>query len=137
NLATADSNETPPDTDTATVPLVFAPSLNVTKSVSSITDGSDFGASGPADSVADVIHYNITVQNTGNVTLTGLTVTDNVEAQGATNATAVLNGAGHNTGDTNSNDAFDPGETWNFTAAYPLTPAALHGKGSAAKHSVT
>ena len=43
------------------------PALNVVKSVTSV---------GPYDTVGDVITYAITVTNTGNVTLTGVTVTD-------------------------------------------------------------
>ena len=34
------------------------------------------GTGGTADSAGDVINYTIAVQNTGNVTLTGVTVTD-------------------------------------------------------------
>ena len=49
------------------------PALNIVKNVSSVTGGT---AGGAADSAGDVINYAITVQNTGNVTLTGLTVTD-------------------------------------------------------------
>ena len=67
NTATADSNQTTPVTDSESVPLTQSPALNVVKTVTS---------SGPYDSVGDVITYSITVTNTGNQTLTGVTVTD-------------------------------------------------------------
>ena len=55
------------DTDSASVPAIPAPALNVTKTVTSV---------GPYAAVGDVIAYGITVENTGNITLTGVTVTD-------------------------------------------------------------
>ena len=45
------------------------PALNITKDV-------DVTGAAPADSAGDVINYTITVANTGNTTLTGVTVTD-------------------------------------------------------------
>ena len=50
-----------------TVPIAQSPALNVVKSVTS---------TGPYESVGVVIRYSITVTNTGNQTLTGVTVTD-------------------------------------------------------------
>ena len=41
NMATADSNETGPDTADATAPVTLAPALNIIKAVSSVTDGPD------------------------------------------------------------------------------------------------
>ena len=59
NVATGDSDQTPPDTDNETVPLVRTPALNVTKDVTSVTGGT-------ANAAGDVIVYTIRVQNTGN-----------------------------------------------------------------------
>jgi uncharacterized repeat protein (TIGR01451 family) len=67
NVATADSDQTPPRTDDETVPIGQNPALNVVKSVTS---------TGPYQSVGVVITYSVTVTNTGNQTLTGVTVTD-------------------------------------------------------------
>ena len=39
NTATADSNETGPDTDDATAPVVYNPALNIVKDVSGVTGG--------------------------------------------------------------------------------------------------
>src|SRR4029077_16857639 len=67
NVATADSNETGPDTDDATVPVAQAAALNIVKDVSSVTGGT----AGAADSAGDLINYAITGQNTRNTTPTG------------------------------------------------------------------
>ena len=63
----ADSIETAPVSSAATVPVVQSPALKVTKTATS---------AGPYDSVGDVVTYSISVKNTGNLTLTGVTVTD-------------------------------------------------------------
>ena len=76
NTATATSNQTGPASASATAPLVYDPALNIVKSVSSITGGQGMNGLTGADSAGDLINYAITVQNTGNVTLTGVTVTD-------------------------------------------------------------
>ena len=54
-----------PDTDTATVTVDQTPSLNITKTADVLS----------VDGAGDVINYTITVANTGNTTLTGVTVT--------------------------------------------------------------
>jgi hypothetical protein len=54
-------------------PAPDIPALNITKDVSSVTGGTLGGA---ADNAGDVINYTITVENTGNVALTGVSVTD-------------------------------------------------------------
>ena len=66
NTATADSNQTGPDTDSAVVPITQAPALNITK----VAQASSVDAAG------DLIHYTLTVTNTGNQTLTGVEVSD-------------------------------------------------------------
>jgi uncharacterized repeat protein (TIGR01451 family) len=76
---TATATGTPPHgsdvsaTDTATVTLPAAPSLDLVKYASL-----DEAAVAPADraDAGDKTHYSFTVTNTGNVTLTGVTVTD-------------------------------------------------------------
>ena len=80
------------------------------------------------DAAGDVINYAITVQNTGNVTLTGLTVTDAVEGGGSVAATPVLAG-GFNTGDTDLDGNLDVGETWNLTASYTVLQSDLDNNG--------
>ena len=122
NVATGDTEETPEDTAVAQVPLVYNPAIEVTKTVDSIDDDDDFGGSGQADSAGDTINYLITIANTGNISLTGITVTDNVEGFGATNATYV-------SGDAGTIGVLDVGETWTFSASYVLTQADLDSAG--------
>jgi len=67
NTATADSDQTPPSDSTVTVTFTPNPALSVVKSQTS---------TGPY-TVGDTITYSIVVTNTGNITLTGVTVVDN------------------------------------------------------------
>src|SRR5262249_28399523 len=70
--ATATSNEAGPVSSSVDTPINYAPGISIAKSVTSVTDTNHAGLTDPGD----VIHYNIHVANTGDVTLTGLTVTD-------------------------------------------------------------
>ena len=73
NTSTADSDETGPVQDSEEVPVAPAPALAIDKVVQDV--GGD-GAGGSVDAAGDVITYDITVTNTGNVTLNNVTVTD-------------------------------------------------------------
>jgi uncharacterized repeat protein (TIGR01451 family) len=113
NTATADSTETGPDTDDASVPVDRSPSLNITK------DASVPG--GTADAAGELISYTITVANTGNTTLTGVTVTDPFADVGSIVRGADVSG---------DNDALlEVGETWGYTAAHTVTQAELDSNG--------
>ena len=116
NTATADSNETGPDSDDANVPVEPRPSLNITKDVTSVTGG----VAGAANSAGDVINYAISVQNTGNITLTGVNVTDP-----NANAGSLV----YVSGDTNTDGELDVGETWIYSAAHTVTQAELNNRG--------
>ncbi len=116
NTATADSDQTPPSEDKVEVPLVYAPSLNIVKDVSSITGG----VAGKADSAGDVINYAISVQNTGNISLTGVVVTDPNADAGSIHYVS---------GDTDTDGVLDVGETWNYTATHLVTQAELNTRG--------
>ena len=74
NTATADSDQTGPVTDSAAVPLGQSPALAIEKTVT----GVDADTTPPfsVDAAGDVISYSILVTNTGNQTLTGVSVTD-------------------------------------------------------------
>ena len=103
--------------ETAAAVLTVNPALNILKDVSSVTGGTG----GAADSAGDVINYAITVENTGNVTLTGVTVTDPFADAGS-----IVRGAdvlGDNDG------LLEVGETWGFTAAHTVTQAEIDTNG--------
>jgi uncharacterized repeat protein (TIGR01451 family) len=121
NTATADSDQTGADTASASVPVARNPALNITKVVTDVDSG---GASASVDEPGDVITYAITVANTGNTTLTGVTVTDTLDPT----VTPVLAGA-FNIGDTDQDNSLDVGETWSYSASYTATAADISGNG--------
>ena len=112
NMATADSNETGPDTDDATVPVAQAPALNIIKEA---VPGQT------ADAAGETLNYTITVPNTGNTTLTGVVVTDpNADAGSIVRGADVV---GDNDG------LLEVGETWGYTAAHTVTQAEIDSNG--------
>ena len=73
NVATADSDQTEPDTDTALVPVDQKPGLAIDKAILGVAGGN---GNGSVDAMTDVISYSVTVSNTGNQTLNQVTVND-------------------------------------------------------------
>ncbi len=73
NVATADSDQTGPDTDDASLPVLQAPALSIDKTITGVTGGN---GNGSVDAPNDVIGYAVTVTNTGNQTLSQVTVND-------------------------------------------------------------
>ncbi len=67
--------------------------------------------------------YTISVQNTGTVGLTGVSVTDAL-VQGASSRTPT-SGPSYSSGDGNSNSVLDAGETWVYGATYVVTQANI------------
>ena len=61
------------------MPLVYNPALAIDKAFVNVTGGTSATL---ADSVGDVFNYTVTVTNTGNVTLTGVTVVDPLDRRG-------------------------------------------------------
>jgi uncharacterized repeat protein (TIGR01451 family) len=133
NTITGDTNETPLQTASAAVAIIQAPAHTTVKSETS---------TGPY-AVGDTISYNIVVTNTGNITLTGVTVSDNSAVVGtctpaqpstlAPNATMtcpamhlvtqadVDNGSYANTATGDSNQT--PPNTSTVTIIFPQNPA--------------
>ena len=119
NTATGDTAETTPLDASASVPLVYNPNFVIAKDVRSVTGGN---GNGFADWAGDVITYQIGIQNFGNITLTGVTILDQVESYGAT-------GVILESGDTNGDGNLDVGESWLLRASYTLTQADLDNRG--------
>ncbi len=121
NTATADSNESAPDDDSAVVPLAQAPDIAIEKVASAVvnSDGSDGG--GVVDEAGDRIDYTITVTNTGNQSLTNVVVND-----------PLLGGVltGPDSGDTDADDELDVDEVWVYTASYTVTQADIDAGGN-------
>ncbi len=114
NTATVTTAENAIDDDTESVSIVQDPRVTIAKSAD-VTS---------VDEAGDVISYTFAVSNAGNMTLTGVTVSDpDVE-----NLTAVLVG-GFNTGDTDQDGKLDLTETWQYTANYTVTQADIDNGG--------
>jgi len=99
NTATADSNETGPVDDSAEVPLEYSPAIEITK----VADRDAVDAAG------QIIGYTIVLKNTGNVTLTGVTLDDTLLGPLSTYSESISN-----------NGKLDVGETWTFTPDYTV-----------------
>ncbi len=108
NLATADSSQTGPDTDDASVRVEQAPAIAVDKAIASITGGNGNIA---ADAPGDQLNYTITVSNPGNMTLTDVTVTDVLTGFNAAGVT------------------LSPGQSLFFLTSYTLTQLDLNSNG--------
>src|SRR5262249_14595469 len=66
NVATGDSDQTPPANGSATVPITQSPRIALVKSVAETS----------FSKVGDVLHYTLTATNTGNIALTNVTIVD-------------------------------------------------------------
>ena len=111
----SDDPDTPqPDDPTITDLTPYqSPQMETLKQVTGITDN---GLTG--DSAGDVIHYQISVENTGNVTISGLQITDDM----ITNSGSTVV---YSSGDTDSDGQLDVGETWIYTADYTVTQSDI------------
>ena len=67
---TSDDPTTAAPNDKTITTITASPSIEVTKTVT-VTDNGD-GVTG----IGDIVRYTITVKNTGNITLSGLTISD-------------------------------------------------------------
>ena len=110
NTASVTTSRTGPDSDDATTDLATGPALSIEKASTTTT----------IDHVGQVVPYTITVANTGNVTLTGLAVTDPL-----CDAAPVLT-----SGDTGGDTVFSTGEAWVFTCSHTATQAELDAGGT-------
>ncbi len=90
------------------IPITQTPALDVTTT----TDLTE------VDSAGDVIHYTVSVENTGNISLTGISVND-------PEVTFT-----YQSGDTDTNGILDVTETWVYTGSYVVTQAEMDAGGT-------
>jgi uncharacterized repeat protein (TIGR01451 family) len=106
NTATASNGTTTSPSDSLTINATQVASLELTKSATPAT----YSAAG------QIITYTFVVDNTGNVTLSGVAVSDPHCDAAPANAS----------GDTNSDGKLDVTETWIFTCLYTVTQADVN-----------
>jgi uncharacterized repeat protein (TIGR01451 family) len=96
-----------PTEDTAETQVVQTPSVSISKALEP--------AGQTYDSAGDIITYRITLLNDGNVTVYNPTVIDTLATTGPT----------YLSGDTDTDDILDVGETWLYEVTYEITQADL------------
>lgn len=101
--------------DDAVTAILRNPGVTIDKSVVSVEGGTN----GAADSAGDIVHYSVVVSNSGNVTLTGVQLTD-----------AMVSDLALASGDQNGNGKLDVGESWTYTASHVVTQAELDAASS-------
>ena len=90
-------------------------SYTITKTV---TDVGNDGAGGSVDQAGDVITYQVVVENTGNQTITGVTLSDSLVSNvGAYTESGTVNGN------------LDVGETWTWSYTYTVEQYVLDENG--------
>jgi uncharacterized repeat protein (TIGR01451 family) len=117
NTATANTTEGATDSGSVSVGIVQNPHITLDKTASV--------PGGTADAAGEVVDYSIAVTNDGNMTLTGLAVTD----PSVGDLAPVLSG-GFNAGDTNQDGKVGVGETWQYTASHTVTQSEMDAGGS-------
>jgi uncharacterized repeat protein (TIGR01451 family) len=120
NTATATSDQTGQAQASAVAPLVYHPEIHLEK------DATVPG--GTADAAGETISYTLAVSNTGNVTLSGIQVTDPYADAGSIQAVLGAD-LTHNIGDTNNDGNLDLTETWQYTAEHTVTQAEIDSNG--------
>ena len=125
NTGTISSPDLATDVDTnTTVHFVTAvPSYSIDKTV---TDVGGDGPAGSADQAGDLIAYQIVVNNTGNQSITGASLSDPLlqGANGSLSAPTETGGTG-----TNGDGVLDVGETWTYTGSYTVQQADIDNNG--------
>ncbi|MEZ4830966.1 MAG: hypothetical protein R2873_03005 [Caldilineaceae bacterium] len=112
NTATVSSDQLPDATDDVTVLVTQNPAYAINKTAT-LADGGT-----AADAAGDVINYTIVVTNTGNTSLTGVTVSDPLIATLAGPVESL-----------NSDGVLEVGETWTYTGSYTVTQADIDNNG--------
>ena len=126
-----DGTEVSDDLDTPVVVSTdLTPSIEVTKSSTITYADSDAGTQ-----LGDTINYTITVENTGNTTLTGVTVSDTILDSAGVSLTLTT---GPTYGGTGTFDGIlDVGESATYNATFVITQQAVNAGGVSNTASVT
>lgn len=109
------------DTSTEVITLqAGAPSFTVAKSIKTITISSGADSANPDG--GDTITYSYLVDNTGNVSIDGTTIsiTDPGPTFATNSAVNSFGALGLVSGDTNTDNVLQPNETWTYEATYVL-----------------
>ncbi|HRD05950.1 MAG TPA: SdrD B-like domain-containing protein, partial [Saprospiraceae bacterium] len=111
NTATVTTDELPtPETDDATTPVDQLPSMSVVKT--------QVGGPNPVTTAGQIIDYTIVIENTGNLTLTGIVPVDMLP----NGMVGTLAGP---TESISSNGQLDVAETWTYTISYTVTQSDI------------
>ena len=108
--------------DSVAVPLALTRTLAIDKQFLGVNDDETV-----ADSVGDVLNYQMLVTNTGNTALDNVAVNDPL----LPNEAPVLDGDGFNVGDADQDGRLDVSETWTYSGSYTVQQADLDGEGNA------
>ena len=111
NTAEFATNEAGTFSDTATTTIDDTPSLTIDKRVNE-----------SLISAPDTLVYEIEVENTGNVSLTGVSLLDDLRQNGVP---LTLTTGPALSGDADNDDEIDVGETWLYTATFAATQAQI------------
>ncbi len=121
NVFTFDTTQSGPiDSNAATTTITQSPAFSVSKAQTS-------GPS-PVTAAGQTLGYTITVQNTGNLTLTGLSLSDALLQAGSPRT--LTSGPTYSAGDSDSDGNLDVGETWTYAATYLVTQTDMDNGGT-------
>ncbi|WP_166435239.1 beta strand repeat-containing protein, partial [Christiangramia sabulilitoris] len=124
---TYEVGETPTsnDTEEIIVEALQNPQVAFTKTQTTVNYNSaeaDGNSVSPVKQLGDVINYDIIIENTGNITITNVNLSDSFPGAGSGTLSAKTETGG--TG-VNGNDILEVGETWSYTASYTVTQADI------------
>ena len=119
------------DDDPTTVSTDLTPSIEVTKTSTITYADSDAGVQ-----LGDTVNYTITVENTGNTTLTGVTVSDTI-LDSAGEALTLTTGPTYDTTNTATEGTLAVGESATYSATFVITQQSVNAGGVSNTASVT
>ena len=100
-------------TTSVDVTITGTPDYTITKTATAV----DSAGNGVIDNAGEIISYQVVIENTGTLDITGVNVTDNLITLGGP------------TGDTGSDGILSVGETWTYTGNYTVTQTDMDDNG--------